>query len=160
MFLYKIDSFYPFSLHLLVWFVIANFIHIDLNLIRCIRSQLINLKREHCVLPIFVCVFDCYWVKALFILGTILIKKKTHTLFSQKKKGTGMLPGWIQHTAIPTTKTMEAIRILQCMGMKSSRSNLVCLQYCLMEHKEEKPRVWCSVLHFLSRTAYPHHGLP
>lgn len=67
-----------------------------------------------------------------------------------------MMPGQIQY---PTPKTIEAIRIWQCMGMKSSRSNLICLQYCLMGHKYEKTRVWCSVFHFLSRTAYPHYDL-
>lgn len=54
-----------------------------------------------------------------------------------------MLPGQIQYPDSQTPKTMEAVRILKYMGMKSSRSNLVCLQHCLMGHKEENIWVWC-----------------
>lgn len=105
----------------------------------------------------FLCLFDYYLVKALFILGTILILKK-YTFQSGKKRNRNaarMNP--LQYPASLTPRTVEATRILQCLGMKSSRSNWVCLQYYLMRHKEEGARVWFSVLHYVSRTAYPHH---
>lgn len=61
--------------------------------------------------------------------------------FSLRKKKNRYVARVNQYPASPKPKTMEAIRILQCMDVKSSRPDLVCLQYCLMGHKEEKPGV-------------------
>lgn len=101
--------------------------------------------------------FDCYLVKASFLLVTTLHLKNAP--FNQEKKEQECCQGEsLQDPAGPTPMTVEATRIPQYMGMKSSRSNWVCLQNHMMRHKEKRARVWFSLLHYVSRTAYPHHG--
>lgn len=152
-----VDSFYPFPLHLSVWFVIANIICIDLSLTGCSGGLQWTEKRAHCVLAIFWCVFDyCLVTIDYFYLAQSCFKK--HTFHLGEKKGNGTAAGLIplQYPASPTPRTVEATGVLQLMGTKSSRSHWLCLQYCLMRHEEERTRSCFSVHCYVSRTACPH----